>query len=57
MAYEITDACVACGACEPECQPQAISVGDPIYVIDPKKCNDCGACAGVCPSDACILKK
>lgn len=54
MAYKITDECVACGACQPECPVDAISEGDPIYEIDPEKCTDCGACADVCPSDAII---
>ncbi len=52
MAHKITDACVACGTCVPECPVEAISEGDPIYVIDADKCTDCGACAEVCPSDA-----
>ncbi len=52
MAYKITDDCVACGACEPECPVEAISEGDPIYKIDPETCTDCGACAEVCPSEA-----
>jgi len=51
LAYKITDACIACGACEAECPVEAISAGD-IYVIDPEKCIDCGACANVCPVDA-----
>jgi len=53
MAYIITDECVACGACKPECPAEAIAEGDPKYTIDPAKCTDCGACANVCPSDAC----
>ena len=52
MAYKITDECIACGACEPECPVEAISPGDEIYVIDPDKCTDCGNCAEVCPVDA-----
>ncbi len=52
MAYVINDSCIACGACVPECPTDAISEGDPIYVIDPDKCIDCGACADVCPTDA-----
>jgi ferredoxin len=52
MAHKITDACLACGTCVPECPVEAISEGDPIYVIDPAKCTDCGACAGVCPAEA-----
>jgi len=54
MAYKITEECIACGACEPECPEEAISEGDPIYVIDPSKCNDCGSCAAVCPVDCCV---
>ncbi|MCK9554889.1 4Fe-4S binding protein [bacterium] len=51
MAYKISDACVACGSCKPECPVDAISEGNP-YVIDPDKCVDCGACAAVCPVNA-----
>lgn len=60
MAYKITEECINCGACEPECPNQAISPGDEIYVIDPDKCTECvGAfdqsqCAAVCPVDACV---
>ena len=52
MPHVITDACVACGACVPECASEAISEGDPIYKIDPEKCTDCGSCVEVCPSEA-----
>lgn len=52
MAYKITDACISCGACVPECPVDAISEGDAIYVINADTCIDCGACAGVCPVDA-----
>ena len=51
MAYRITDKCIACGACQPECPVEAISEGE-IYSIDPEKCIDCGACATVCPVEA-----
>lgn len=54
MAYKITDECINCGACEPECPVEAISEGDEIYVIDPETCTGCGACAEVCPTDAII---
>jgi len=52
MAYTINDNCISCGACPGECPTDAITEGDPIYVIDPDKCIDCGACAPICPVDA-----
>ncbi|WP_129600264.1 DUF362 domain-containing protein [Anaerophilus nitritogenes] len=52
MAFVIKDACISCGACEPECPVSAISSGDGQYVIDESACIDCGACANVCPVDA-----
>lgn len=52
MAYKITEACISCGACEPECPVGCISAGDDLYVIDESACIDCGACANVCPVDA-----
>ncbi len=52
MAYKISDACISCGACEPECPVSCISQGDDKYVIDPEVCIECGACANVCPVDA-----
>jgi NAD-dependent dihydropyrimidine dehydrogenase PreA subunit len=56
----IASDCINCGACEPECPNNAISQGDPIFVIDPKLCTECvgfhdyEACAAVCPVDVCI---
>jgi ferredoxin len=52
MAYRISDACIKCGACEPQCPVNAISEGDERYVIDPELCIECGACASVCPVSA-----
>ncbi|MBQ1408088.1 MAG: 4Fe-4S binding protein [Eubacterium sp.] len=52
MAYKITDACIACGACAADCPVEAISDGGGIFVIDEDKCIDCGACAGSCPVGA-----
>jgi ferredoxin len=60
MATKITEECINCGACEPECPNQAISQGEEIFVIDPKLCTECvgfhdeEACAAVCPVDCCI---
>jgi len=53
MAYVITDACINCGACEPECPVQSIAPGDGKYAVDADTCIDCGACAEVCPVSAC----
>ncbi|MBU0490315.1 MAG: 4Fe-4S binding protein [Chloroflexi bacterium] len=54
MPHKITDECLACGICLDECPEEAISEGDPIYVIDPAKCTDCGTCADACPNEAII---
>lgn len=54
VAYIITEECIACGACMPECPSESITEGDPIYSIDPGTCTDCAACANVCPTAACI---
>lgn len=52
MAFKITDACIGCGACVPECPVEAINDAGGVFEIDADKCIDCGACAGVCPVDA-----
>lgn len=52
MAYKISDDCVKCGSCEPECPVGAISEGDDTYVIDADACVECGSCAAVCPVGA-----
>ena len=52
VAYFITDRCNRIGACLPVCLVEAISEGDPVYVIDPEKCIECGACAAACPTGA-----
>lgn len=59
MALMITDECINCDVCEPECPNGAISVGPEIYVIDPNLCTECVGhfdepqCQLVCPVD-CI---
>ncbi len=61
MAYKITDECISCGACEAECQNQAISEGGMIYVVDPNKCTECvgnaesAQCVEICPIDDCCI--
>ena len=60
MALKITDECINCAACEPECPNEAISEGEDIFVIDPEKCTECVGhfdqpqCADVCPVDCCV---
>jgi NAD-dependent dihydropyrimidine dehydrogenase PreA subunit len=51
MAYKISDTCLACGSCLPECPVNAIEEGSP-YTIDESKCTGCGACAETCPAEA-----
>ena len=59
MALIITDECINCDVCEPECPNGAISQGKEIYVIDPAKCTECVGhfdkpqCVVLCPVD-CI---
>ena len=38
MAYKITDACIACGACADSCPAGAIKEGDGKYEIDENYC-------------------
>jgi ferredoxin len=60
MALKITEECINCAACEPECPNDAITMGDEIYEIDPEKCTECvghfdeSQCVAVCPVDACV---
>ncbi len=55
MALWITDECINCDVCEPECPNQAISMGAEIYEIDPDRCTECVGhfdtpqCVQVCP--------
>jgi ferredoxin len=55
MALLITDDCINCDVCEPECPNEAIYMGVEIYEIDPNKCTECVGhfnepqCQQVCP--------
>jgi ferredoxin len=61
MALIITDECINCDVCEPECPNGAISQGEEIYQINPVLCTECVGhfdkpqCMDVCPVD-CIQK-
>jgi len=60
MALMIVDECISCGLCVEECPNNAISEGDPIYVINPDMCTECVGfysepqCVKVCPVDAIL---
>ena len=62
MTMKITEDCIACGACLPDCPTESITEGDGItYVIDQATCVECEGhfdspkCASVCPVE-CIVK-
>ncbi|MBS3916246.1 MAG: YfhL family 4Fe-4S dicluster ferredoxin [Sulfuritalea sp.] len=60
MALMITDECINCDVCEPECPNGAIFQGAEVYEIEPGKCTECVGhfdtpqCIEVCPVD-CII--
>lgn len=58
----ITEDCIACGACVPECPTESISGGEStLYVINQQTCIECEwhydspKCVGAYPVD-CIVK-
>jgi ferredoxin len=59
MALMITDECINCDVCEPECPNEAIYQGEEIYEINPDLCTECvghfevSQCVEVCPVE-CI---
>jgi ferredoxin len=61
MALRITEQCINCDVCEPECPNQAIYEGPEHYLINPARCTECVGhfdtpqCVQVCPVD-CIPK-
>lgn len=61
MALLITDDCINCAVCEPECPNNAISAGDDIFLVDGDKCTECvghfeeSQCVDVCPVDCIIV--
>ena len=61
MALLITDECINCDVCEPECPNGAITQGEEIYEIAPNLCTECvghyetSQCVDVCPVDCIIV--
>ena len=61
MSLFITDECINCDVCEPECPNSAITQGEEIYEIDSQLCTECighfetPQCVEVCPVN-CISK-
>ncbi|MCX8745836.1 YfhL family 4Fe-4S dicluster ferredoxin [Snodgrassella sp. B3882] len=61
MSLLITDECINCDVCEPECPNDAIYQGDEIYEITPERCTQCVGhydepqCQQVCPVDCIII--
>jgi len=59
VSLKITDECINCDVCEPECPNEAIYMGPEIYHIDSLRCTECVGhfdqpqCVEVCPVD-CI---
>jgi ferredoxin len=48
----ITEDCIACGECLEKCSFKAIFQDNEKYRIDSTKCDVCGDCYTICPSDA-----
>ncbi|QKT03268.1 YfhL family 4Fe-4S dicluster ferredoxin [Ectothiorhodospiraceae bacterium 2226] len=61
MSLLITDECINCDVCEPECPNTAIAQGDEIYEISSDLCTECVGhydtpqCIEVCPVDCIIV--
>jgi ferredoxin len=61
VALLITDECINCDVCEPECPNNAISQGPEIYIIDFRRCTECVGhfelpqCVEVCPVECIVL--
>jgi ferredoxin len=61
MALTITEECINCDVCEPECPNGALSQGEGKYVVDPENCTECVGhfdapqCVEICPVN-CIIQ-
>ena len=60
MAMKITEECISCGACVPECPTESISEAEPVYVINADTCVECEGhfdepqCLSVCPVESIV---
>lgn len=50
-----SEGCTLCGACEPVCPTEAITLGESVAEVDAAACSGCGACVDVCPNEAIKL--
>ena len=61
MSLIITDECINCDVCEPECPNEAIVMGEEHYVIRQGRCTECVGvhdepqCRRLCPIEGCIV--
>jgi Fe-S-cluster-containing hydrogenase component 2 len=62
MAFQITEDCVACWACELVCPQQAIIVSaNNQFTIDAQRCTECNGdypesqCCSICPIEGAII--
>jgi ferredoxin len=61
MPYSVTEDCINCDACRPECPTESVAVGEETYVIDASTCVECvdyydtPKCVELCPID-CIVQ-
>lgn len=54
MKYKISNDCIGCQTCIPECPKEAIIPNSDRYQIVSNKCDGCKACVSVCPVEAIV---
>ena len=63
MALMITDECISCGVCLPECPNEAIVEDDGVFRIRGGRCTECAGffdepkCRELCPVSECIVPR
>lgn len=61
MALTITEECINCDVCEPQCPNTAIYMGEEIYEINPDLCTECVGhhdepqCQVICPVECIVI--